>query len=396
VNIIDLVQDGEMVEVTGFGNPPVGDVRVVRRDSPDFWDFLNFLPTIGDFRNFWQIRVPAESPVLYLRGEGGFPFRQELYLKEIPKKADRVFLSPDQKTSTYASEVKLEGRRSDSAARVASRQSEALNFGEGKFEWRFAAPKKGAFNRATLQVRPAEAKPGAGGTIKPWRAYSEIYRAYPGHVSGRGTTVVGTDGSVLVLAEASAAYHFEDLFGWQNRLLSVQRWALAARHFQSIVTLNSRGETEGESVDLSVTNMDLRYRISPGVWGRDATVGLVGGLQAVNFVGFNVQMAGGGAFWARSMPEIFDRVFNILPFMRYPKWVDMELLWYPVSLSAGRETLFTFALNLHGKVQWSQQWFGEAGFGFKNFNWKDLSVPGRERQPALGVGYASMGIGYQF
>ena len=106
-------------------------------------------------------------------------------------------------------------------------------------------------------------------------------------------------------------------------------------------------------------------------------------------------MVGGGMFWARSMPKIFDSLFNILPFMRYPKWVDMELVWYPVSLSSLQSITFTFALNFHGKVQWSKKWFGEAGFGIRNFSWDHL-VQDEERAIAFAAAYGTVGLGYQF
>jgi hypothetical protein len=386
VDIIDMVynEKAQQIEIVGFGNPPVGDVEIVRRDSKSFWEILNFMPTIGDLRNFWRMKVPKEKPYLYLRGEAGFPFRQEIYFKDLPKSSDRAYLLPTTKTATFRKETLVKGVRADPKIKVGSRQKEAHSTGPNTFEWTFLAPKSGDYNHANLLLKTPDRE-------KPWRAYYELFRGYPGEVSARFTGVVGTDLSVMILGEAYTQYWFEDIFGWDHNWLADRRWGVAAKYFQSLASFNTSADSQ--EVDFSVTNLDIKYRLNSGVWGRDPTVGLISGYQNVTFVGYNVQMFGGGVFWARSMPKIFDSIFNLLPFMRYPKWVDMEALWYPTSLSSDQTINATFALNFHGKVQWSKQWFGEAGFGLKNFNWTDNV---KERQLAFGLAYSTIGLGYQF
>jgi hypothetical protein len=389
-NILDLYHDTKTNEIVaiGYGNPPMGQVEVVRREDQDFWDFLNFFPTIGEFRNFWKARTSMNQPYLYLKGKGGAPFKQNFLFKDLPTDKARVQANKDAPLSTYSKVVRIRGKKPKDV-KVSSKEQRAKALGDESFEWEFLAPKKGEFNRSHLFVEHEG---------KIWKSYYEVYRGYNTELSGRLTGVITSTESVLLLGESAVQYWLESIAGWQNRWLSLQRWGVAARYFQSLAGLNLQ---EGEEpVLINVANVDLKYRISPGIWGRDPTVGLILGSQAVN-VDFQVEgvepyksnMLGGGVFWARSMPWFFDQMFNILPFMRYPKWVDWEFITYVVPTNNYTQLGLNFAMNFHGKIQWTDQFFGEAGFGLKNFAFVDIE---QKRDFSLGMAYATFGLGYQF
>lgn len=391
INILDMVYDREADEVVvvGFGNPPMGQVEVIRRESPDFWDFLNFMPTIGDFRNFWRARFDANKPFLYLRGVGGAPFKQEFYYDELPDSQSRLVLDSGSKSSTYGRIYRLKGKKSKQKIKVKSKAKRARSKKNGDFYWDFLSKKRGQFNRSQILVKDGK---------HVWKSYYEMYRGYPREVSLRATGVVSSEPSLILLAEGAGQFWFEDLFGWESEAWSKQRWGLSTRYFQSMssVDLGSEETSEEEEssaaeVDISVFNLDLKYRLSPGVWARDPTVGLVLGTQYIRNSTYSVTMFGGGAFWARSMPRLFDRLFNIIPFLRYPKWVNMEFLWYPLTFDAGKRIVLSFAMNFHGKVQWSDRLYGEAGFGVKYFSWQEdgKNIP-------VGLAYGTVGLGYNF
>jgi hypothetical protein len=102
---------------------------------------------------------------------------------------------------------------------------------------------------------------------------------------------------------------------------------------------------------------------------------------------------GVGVFWARSMPRIFDQLFNIVPIMRYPKWVDAEYIQYFNSLNSDVSLGNNFALNFHGKVLWSQDIFGEAGFGLKQYSVSDKSL---NKKAGFTSFYGTVGLGVNF
>jgi hypothetical protein len=125
---------------------------------------------------------------------------------------------------------------------------------------------------------------------------------------------------------------------------------------------------------LQTSTLDLKYRFTPGLWSRDETWGMMASFQSMSYAAFKGDMVGGGFFWARSMPRIFDDLMNILPIFRYPKWVDLEFIYYPTFINKeskpknfGQGT-GNWSLNFHGKLMWSKRIFGEAGFGIKNLD----------------------------
>ena len=89
-------------------------------------------------------------------------------------------------------------------------------------------------------------------------------------------------------------------------------------------------------------------------------------------------MPGAPGTLARSMPRVFDSLLNCIPFMNYPKWVDMDLVLFPTSMDPQYQLKSNFELNFHGKIKWTPALFGEAGFGIKNYSFKladnDLDV----------------------
>jgi hypothetical protein len=122
------------------------------------------------------------------------------------------------------------------------------------------------------------------------------------------------------------------------------------------------------------------------------------------------------------MPKVFDNIFNWFPFMKYPKWVDMEFIYY-FATNAANQTLegseisefdrtlgnmltgqggANWALNFHGQVMWSKTIFGEAGFGIKGYSVR-WDKPGgtsadrdRRRRFDLTSIYGTAGIGIKF
>jgi hypothetical protein len=198
----------------------------------------------------------------------------------------------------------------------------------------------------------------------------------------------------------AAQYWFESLLGWEHYHLGHQRWGVAAKYFQALAG------TDANLTQFAATNVDLKYRLSPGIWARDPTVGLMasylkfeyGFKDSLGKVNFEVPVVGGGAFWARSMPKIFDDLFNVIPFLRYPKWVDWEFIYYPMAMKAGQASRFMFAMNFHGKVQWTENFFGEGGFGLKNYSFEDVSSPDPNKQlaPQVVVAFGTFGLGFNF
>ncbi len=383
VKIIDMVLNAEKnrVEVIGYGNNPMQKHSLIDRNGQVFWNFLNFKPTIGDLKDYWQAEFSAQEPFLYLRGSGGVPFKQTFIFDQLPTKSARVFVKKNERRSTYSRVSEVYGRTA-AEVQISSEQVEAKKTSETDFTWRFLAENRGELNRSQLLVQEKD---------MTFKAYHELYKGYPFELSARTTGVLSNELQVIILAEAAAQVWFESLLGWENYYVGKQRWGVSAKYFKALTSFG--GNSDEDVIKLEVTSADLKYRLNPGVWGRDPTIGFSLNAQEVVLEQFTGQMAGAGAFWARSMPKIFDDMFNIIPFLRYPKWVDVEFIYYPLALNANNVIFVNFALNFHGKIQWTNRFFGEAGFGLKSFQFGDVEA---NKVIGLGVAYGTVGLGFNF
>jgi hypothetical protein len=203
------------------------------------------------------------------------------------------------------------------------------------------------------------------------------------------------------LGEGAFNYWFENAFGMRNYYLGRQRWGASIKAFRSL----SEFQVGDFSSVLQTSTFDLKYRLTPGLWGRDETWGVMSGFQGMSYADFKADIVGGGIFWARSMPRVFDDMMNTAPFFRYPKWVDLEFIYYPVILtSESKPKNFgngtgNWALNFHGKLMWTKRVFGEAGFGIRNFDFnKEIGVsPNLSRLNFKFTSiYGTVGLGINF
>ena len=200
------------------------------------------------------------------------------------------------------------------------------------------------------------------------------------------------------MSELAFNYWFEDLLGWNNYWLGRQRWGVSLKAFQSLSTIKISNKNSA----LTSYTGEIKYRLDPGLWGRDESWGLITGYQKVGYDYFQSDMVGPGFFWARSMPQIFDKIFNLFPYMNYPKWVDLEFIYYVLSLAPdtqlGLGGAGNWSLNFHGQILFTEQFFGEAGFGIKQYDYShSFNSPRiRDQNFTFTSFYGTVGLGYKF
>lgn len=382
MDIADTVRP-QLLRVVGHDVRPTGPSKVLNPDQySSFTKMIGFQETIGDFRKFWMAAIKRDNPVLYFPGNGGGVFKQKFVLKEIPRNSSRPYLRTNTPAGTYLENPVVYGQVIDDAKLSTQEKSLLMNpVNKNQFAWTLAAPKKGEINRSYLNVNYQG---------KEYRAFTEMYRGYSNELSGRFTGLAAS-GSFLLMGEIAYNKWFEDLFGWDNYQFSRLRWGVSAKYFQAFNKL--KVDSEGGTAALSTMTLDAKYRLTPGLWGREETVGGILSYQTVTYDQIQAPMLGVGAFWARSMPKVFDDLFNYLPFMEYPKFVDMEFIYYMSSMKSTVTLQGNFALNFHGKVHWTKEIFGEAGFGLKRYAFDDASS---NQQAALNTFYGTVGLGMNF
>jgi hypothetical protein len=321
--------------------------------------------------------------VITMPGLGGGIIRYPLEITKAPSENARLKLT-NPLPSTYASDTSLRGEKSKKVSVTAPKGAKIKVSNKGdQFLWQFPSPNSGSEQEFHLIVKEDD---------QEFSAFHTMYRGYSRELSIRLAGVLSSQLQMTLLTEVAYNQWFETLFGWENALLSKQRWGVSARHLSTIKSFSAQG---ANVTDLNVrhTTVDLKYRLTPGLWERDETWGLIVGGEDITINRIRGSFLGAGCFWARSMPRVFDSIFNWFPYMSYPKWVDMEILYYfvPMSSSVKNGSSPTYAVNFHGKIMWTKNFFGEAGFGVKAYSY-EVNLDGVTVQ-AL---YGTAGLGFNF
>lgn len=396
LTLIDMVEDksGQSATLISEGDEPLApSILLNQRGYSPFMEMIGWQQTIGEQRKFWRSKIEVKDSLLMMAGSGGGAFTQRFIIKNLPREELRPYLNAKTVEATYIDGVKIFGVKQNNLE-VKSKQNSIETDEEDPthFVWKFGAKNRGELNRSYLLVTEGE---------RSFKAYHEIYKGYPREISARLSGIVGSENNILILGELAFNYWFEDIWGWTNYYLSRQRWGMSGKGFRSLTDL----KISRKNTPLQVTTLDLKYRLDPGLWARDETWGLIGGYQSVDYDQFQAAMAGVGLFWARSMPKVFDDLANLFPFLNYPKWVDMEFIYYLTPLTdsyklkgmgSTESGLGNWQLNFHGQVMWTKSFFGEAGFGLKQYDLLKLLSSSTKTNFTFTSFYGTAGIGYRF
>lgn len=378
-----------MARLVGHDVPPIGRYQIVNQEKfPNWVEQFGFEPTIGDSRKFWAIAIKESEPWVYFPGAEGGVFRHSVPVDKAPSSKLRPYLHRNTPKGTYKDGMVVRGRKQPTST-VTSEERKIFDSNEStQFRWSFKANQDAKINRSSFLLTDGD---------KNYTAYYELYKGFANELSGRSSMVISDQGLIL-MGEVSYNHWFEDMWGWDDYYLTKQRWGVSGRYFQSFTKFKTGdlGNTK-----LQVMNVDLKYRFTPGLWTRDETHGVMVSYQNaevdVDVTKFTVPMLGVGWFWARSMPRLFDDIISQLPFMNYPKWVDMEFIYYGMSMDSRNQLDVNFALNFHGQVLWTDSFFGEAGFGIKTYAFTDKENPYQANLGyELNTLYGTVGIGFKF
>ncbi len=371
-----------MIRVVGYDVAPFSKYTVLNpQQYNSLTIMLGFQATIYDPRRFWMTEFEKANPVLYFPGVGGGVFKQVFNLEDIPQARTRPYLSNRTLPGTYLSEKIIYGRKlAEDKINSAQARMRVNKKNQNVFEWTFAAPKKGEYNRSYVQITHDD---------KVYSSFHELYRAYANELSLRAG-LIAPSGATL-MGEVAYNHWFESFFGWNNDIFSLQRWGISAKYFSSLSPLSVSGGTSAEN--LAVLDFDLKYRFAQGLWLRDESTGFMLSYQDVTYAKLSAPMAGVGWFWARSIPQVFDKMFSVLPFMDYPKWVDFEFIYYPSSLKSNITLNNSLSVNFHGQVLWSKSVFGEMGFGVKRFAFSNATT---NQNIEINTFYGTLGLGIKF
>lgn len=138
-----LSPDGKRIILTASGARPFDthNVKILSEDD-------------------WQASIPRSRPVLYLKGEGDIPMRQEFFIRGVlPREGNRIFVSPRSPSRTYSSSLHLTGitPKGIDAITVPNDNSSTLRKTKGQqFQWSITDIPSGVNSRHYLLSQRGE------------------------------------------------------------------------------------------------------------------------------------------------------------------------------------------------------------------------------------------------
>lgn len=362
LTVYDMMQtkDAEVAQIAAENPAPVFMASVpLHNDNP-----------LDPINKLWQGNYKLKDKKIFLPGVAGGFFQYDVTVDYLPTQKQRLSISDRFGLGTYSARDKISVRRDDK---------------KSPDTWTTQNPLKNSWNRSYAVTKDDK---------HDFQSYLDLYRGYAGEASLRLTGLASLGGKTAVMAEAHLSYWFNSIAGWDQYYLSRQRWGLSAKYVDLLSTISAVNE-DGTTEDVKIQSMiaDLKYRFTPGLWERDETWGAMLSYENLTYADFKIPKLGYGIFWARSMPKFFDDIFNYFTFMRYPKWVDLELIKYATSLDSNYTLGDDYAINFHGKILWKPWLYGEAGFGAKKYYFKQKTT---ELGASLDTVYGTLGLGINF
>jgi hypothetical protein len=302
-----LDKDGKKITLIASGAEPVDEEKVRKLSDTE-----------------WQIDIPATRPILYLKGEGDIPMRQEFYVKgTLPYEKDRPFLSAKSPNKTYSSSLYLLGVAPEGMKIVpADKSTQVEPQKKGQFLWKLQDIPSGKTTRYYLNTTLAD---------RSYLVGYDIFRARPFEffLGGFFQTPSG-----LVYGRVGLQWWIENLFG-STSSFSRLHWGLGLHRDQHLTKKDGEGNYDK-------TTLELMWRASEGFYMTDPTWGLTLPVQMISGEGFSTTAIGLGAFWQTPSGKVFKGVSD---------WLTISGRYLPsgtgsdVKLSSGMEAELMLSKN---------------------------------------------------
>ncbi len=389
-NVVIDTKEKRIGIVTGDGS--VQPTQLTIKDR-----FFSFIKENNYFKN--KYTGSAEWPENLEDAEMEFaPFQSgasiQLYGMILPKvpPPTQFKLNDDIPIATYSDHIELKGTKASEEVLAARVKNELFIHENGtEFLWNFPTPKAGEINQNYISLQHKG---------RDYYFSKRIFRAHQTTVSGALAISTSPTLDLVPGYNFSAEHWFEEI--WGKSSWSQQRWGLSANLYETAQAFSPK-EGFPEKISINPTNFDVLYRLSKGVRPVQSSFGL--GLRYLNFnlfrtINDNIQtrFLGVGGFWHTAPQKIVDDIFNIVPFFRYPKWMEISLFYYPLLL--GPEQLgFSFSWQAKGKLFFAKQWYLEASFNVNSISFKKEKVTGVTiGADSFGIttAHGTIGIGYLF
>ncbi|MEM7646872.1 MAG: hypothetical protein AAF203_08190, partial [Pseudomonadota bacterium] len=298
-------------------------------------------------------------------------------------------IDADQPIATYHHHLELKGTKDESEVLAAKNRNELfIHESKRSFLWNFPTPEKGGVNRNYLSLQHKG---------KDYYFSKRIFRAHQTSISGSFGLSTSPTLDIVPGYNFAAEHWFEEI--WGKSSWSFQRWGLAANVYETIQGFKPSDDFP-ENISVNPIHFDILFRLNQGVRPVQSSFGL--GVRALNFKLFRsvssdveTQLMGIGAFWHTAPQKIIDDIFNIVPFFRYPKWMELSFFYFPLAID-NVELGFSFSWQARGKLYFAKRWYLDASFNVNSVSFKKETAIGQIDSFGIATAHGTIGVGYHF
>lgn len=258
-----LSEDKKEIILTASGAEPVNEDKVTRVSDDE-----------------WQFKLDVQRPILYLKGEGDIPMRQEFYIKgNVPSETARPSLDKNSFDRIYKPEVDLKGTAAPgTSVSPGDDTSRVEKLEGGRFRWRAEKIPAGETSRHYLRVSHEQ---------NSYLAGYDVYRDFPFEAGALASywTPAGQ-----IYADLYGTWWIENFMG-SSAAWSRLHWGVHAR--ESLLLVKKDGEA-----NVNMTHLELIWRAKAGFHFQDKTWGLLLPVELLQGSGVSITTLGVGAFYS--------------------------------------------------------------------------------------------------
>lgn len=313
----------------------------------------------------WKGKISTQRPLLYLKGDGEIPMRQEFYItKSLPKNSQRVFISARTDSKTYGNSLLISGIAPMSVKISKDREdkSSSIQVNEkNQFKWLIEDLATGRQERRFVEVKQGE---------DVFYAGYDIFRGYPVMLS---LSALSLPSSKITSADVKAQWWLENFLGLSSDTFKFH-WGLELDYSTAIskpTLLDTYQKISGH----------ILWRAHEGLHLIDPSWGLRAGFTQWTLNSDSLLTPEFGAFYNQK----FEGFWN-----RYLDWYDLSLS-YQLGGKSG-DTELGSGILAKGLVykRLSSQWLAQGGLSMQMLDWKDNDSL---EKTDLGV---ELGVSFQF
>lgn len=318
----------------------------------------------------WQIELERNHLKLAFGGEAGGVFYYPILMssKDLPGFEDRLYLPERYLVGSYS--------QNDS---ILIHDSKSNNV-----KWEFDGLQR--YQSTRVFYTPFN---------ESHQVYLDVYRGSPRDLNLKLTGLITGGGDRVPVAEVGLKWWFEDILNSENYYLSRFRWGVNVHYFASLHDVEVSDDSGVvEALSLNVMQVDLRYRLSPGLWGRDETVGLIAFYNSATIGELVMPTQGVGLFWSRPLPELLERWISRISFLSSSStWMNLEISKSLVSMDSNYDLRDSYDAHIEGRLYLNPRFYTELSFGAKKYNFvRNDDGAGAN----LFTSYGSLGAGFEF